>query len=208
MELNRIFGVASVLAGTIGLTACGTPPISQRVNTTRHVQAVTGESVAIDRCADNGFHVAMADQYNVAQVNGGGRRHNPYDSASRLLGIFGSSGVSSQMIYTGAGPLIVQYPSSIGVRSEEFDKVVGAVAGAALGKAVGVGKAVGAVIGFELLAPVFGAASDWATLPYKRDKLIKLAECTSDLYALYGGAVPNPAGRGYYYGPATPRSRN
>ena len=102
---NRFTRLAPlVLAG--GMTACAvTPPT---VNQTVHEPAVSSSVVKISRCAENGFHVAQANAYNMGQV----QQNYPYRGPISSLPIIpiGGGGISSQLLYTANGPFIIQYP--------------------------------------------------------------------------------------------------
>lgn len=211
MSYSSIFGKAAgavVLVG--GLTACGSFP----VNKSEYVPANPNQVVAIDRCADNGFHVAPANSYNMAQVQQN-RNYNRY--GGNLFNSFANNGgISSQLINTANGPYIIQYPKSFGIDSGVFNTLAGAVTGGAIGNSLGGNwaTAVGAVVGATVLSPVIEYVTDKVAEPSRREKHFRLAECISDLKASnggygrpqYGGDQYNGGG-GYFGNNPPPRPR-
>jgi hypothetical protein len=189
----------------VGLAGCGTvsPPINQTV----HEPAVSNNVVKISRCAENGFHVAQANAYNMAQVqqnNQNNRRGLNYNNP--LLAPFANTGISSQLLYTANGPFIIQYPKSFTVNNEVFSKLAGGVVGAGIGG--GYGRVVGAVLGVGILGPIFESVSDKLSGPGDVQKHIKLAECVSDVIAMNGGAGVSPIGGRGFTGNPGPRPRS
>jgi hypothetical protein len=175
-SLSRMF-MPVVVAGSALATGCANTP-SAPVNTTTRVAAVADTNVKISRCEDKGFLVLPANAYNTAQV------------------ARGSGNVQSQLVRTNkGGDFFIQYPTAIGVNSNGFSRLTGAVAGAAVGGA-GIGRVVGAVLGAEFLGPVMeagGEAVKGAVGVSNRDKVTRLAECISDVAALNGGLRPEYA---------------
>lgn len=201
MSFSNMFGKvtgAAVLVG--GLTACGT---TAPVNTTRYEAANSNQVVKIDRCADNGFHVAEANSYNMAQVQQNNRNSSRFNTP--LNGLFVNTGVSSQLLNTANGSFIIQYPRSFQVNNEVFSKLAGAVVGGGIGS--GYGRVVGAVFGVAVLAPIFESVSDKLTEPSRREKHVQLAECISDLYALNGGRGASRLSGPEFIGNPGPRPR-
>lgn len=202
----RTAGAGVLVAGLVG---CGSLPISESVNTTVRVPAVTDQNVQINRCVQNGFHFAQANAYNMGQVQQQNGNYSPYryNNHNPLGNLFGNTGVSSQQLDTKNGSIIIQYPSSFRVNQEIFSKLAGGLIGAGIGG--GYGRIVGATFGVAVLGPVFEAVSQKLTGPAEIEKHMKLAECVSDLLAINGGPATgtgfNPPGRPM--GPAVPRPR-
>ncbi len=186
-SLSRAFNFAATTAAAIALSACA---VSPQVNQTIHEPANPNPVVKINRCEDNGFLVADANDYNMAQVQQANRGYGRYNrfQTNRFRG---SDGISSQKLNTPNGPKIIQYPQSFKVTNDSFSKVAGAMIGAGFGG--GYGRAVGAAIGFTFLAPVLEGLNHIISDPIARDQHIKLAECINDLRVPENGAVP-------YYG--------
>jgi hypothetical protein len=198
---TKLAGAGVLVAGLAG---CGTvsPPINQTV----HEPAVSNNVVKISRCAENGFHVAQANAYNMAQVQQNNQNIRGLNYNNPLLAPFANTGISSQLLYTGNGPMIIQYPKSFRVNNEIFSKLAGGFAGGSIGG--GYGRVVGAIFGVGVLGPLFESAADKLSGPAEIQKHIKLAECVSDTLAINGGPGLAPAGgeRGYIGNPG-PRPR-
>jgi hypothetical protein len=193
-----------VVGATVVLPGCSTTP--EPVNQTVHEPAVSDKVVKISRCAENGFHVAQANAYNMGQVQQNFPNYRAPISSLPIIPI-GGGGISSQLLYTANSTFIIQYPKAFTVNNEIFSKLAGAVVGAGIGG--GYGRVVGATLGVAVLGPIFEAVSDKLSGPAEIQKHIKLAECISDLAALNGGLVQGPASdRAFIRGvPVQPRPR-
>jgi|GEM_PF-7063345 len=182
MSLRVTFGAATLAL----LGGCGT--MSQPVNQTERVAAVSETRVKISRCEDNGFHVLPANSYNMNQV--GGNR---------------GGGVSSALLHTANGAFIVQYPHTIGSNNSGLSDLAGIVLGVALGGKSTIGRVAGGVIGGAVISPVLERAGDLIRTPMQRERATKAVECFSDIYAMNGGAV---VGNNSFDNRTQPRSRH
>lgn len=198
---TKVTGAGLLVAGLAG---CGT--VAPTVNQTTYEPAVSNNVVKIDRCAENGFHVAQANSFNMAQVQQNNQNNRRALNSNNLLLLpFVNTGISSQLLYTANGPYIIQYPSSFRVNNEIFSKLAGGVIGAGIGG--GYGRVVGAVFGIGVLGPIFESVSNKLSGPAEIQKHIKLAECISDTLALNGGAGISPVGGRGFIGNPGPRPR-
>lgn len=97
----RITGAAVLAAGLAG---CGTvhSPFSPGVNTTNNTPAVSDPVVKISRCAENGFDVVQANQFNGSNQF----RPSPRYRHNDVLGIFNSH-QPNELINTARGSLLI-----------------------------------------------------------------------------------------------------
>lgn len=202
-------GLLPVIFGA-AVAGCAGP----RVNTTEYVPAVSKAQVGIDRCADEGILVVPANSYNVnlfsprttLQRGWGGLwypSNSPYYSNSGNAWTGQGASLNHMLVQTANGSFIIQFPKVMGVNSHDFSRIAAVVAGYFAGGGTPLGKAVGVAFGEAVIAPLLAQLGDAFSSGPRRDAVIALAACVSDLKASpyrSGAAFPLQPVGGHYLG--------